>query len=247
MRFIATPFLSLVAVWTCVGRAAEPVDGGKPESHWKLFAECRMATVPQKSALALIAEFGEPERVNAAWDHLERMLEAGEATLEADLIVQGGEEKPLVSESVAEMRYATEYEPPQIPQRLSAKAAPEALKAWPLIGTVPTAFEAREARNVGERFEFTARVLEGGEWISVSVEAMHSRFEKWAKFDFAELPGGEKLAISQPQFSQFKNRSSFRLRNGEKILIGVHKLERPEKTFELFVLQVKARQTGEAQ
>ena len=114
---------------------------------------------------------------------------------------------------------------------------------WPLIGASPTAFETR---NVGERIEFKARVLEHGAWVAISVEATHSRLEEQVKFDFAELPGGEKLAIHQPQFSVLECKSSFRLRNGEKILLGVHKLAKPEKTFELFVLRAKATRAGDA-
>ena len=242
MRHIAAAILLPLSFWPLTAPAGELANGGKQTAAWKVFAECRMVTLPQKAAISLIEEFGEPEKVNDAWDRLERMLESGAATLEADLIVQGAEEKPLVSECVEEMKYPTEYNPPPLPQHLPLAAAPEALKMWPLIGASPTAFETR---NVGERIEFKARVLEDGAWVAISVEAIHSRLREQAKFDFAELPGGEKLAIRQPQFSVLKSKSSFRLRNGEKILLGVHKLAKPEKTFELFVLQVKASRAAE--
>ena len=242
MRFIAAAILLLLTFRPLSTSADDFADARKQGSAWKVFAECRMAVLPQKVAIPLIAEFDEPEKVNDAWDHLERMVEAGAATLQADLIVQGIEEKPLISECVEEMKYPTEYNPPPLPQHLPLAAAPEALKMWPLIGASPTAFETR---NVGERIEFKARVLEDGAWVAISVEAIHSRLREQAKFDFAELPGGEKLAIRQPQFSVLKSKSSFRLRNGEKILLGVHKLAKPEKTFELFVLQVKASRAGE--
>jgi hypothetical protein len=241
MRFIAAATLLCVIFRPSAGRADDSSNGGKRTSAWSVFAECRMATLPQRAAISLIEEFGEPEKVDDAWDRLERMMENGAATLEADLIVQGAEETPLVSKCLEEMKYPSEYNPPQIPQHLSLKAAPEALKMWPLIGATPTAFETR---NVGERIEFKAHVLDDGAWVAISVEAIHSRLREQARFDFAELPGGEKLAVHQPQFNVLESKSSFRLRNGEKILLGVHKLEKPEKTFEIFVLQVKASRAG---
>jgi hypothetical protein len=242
MRSTSAAILLSLAFWPPAARAGDLANGGKQTTAWKVFAECRMATLPQKAAISLIEEFAEPEKVNDAWDQLERLLEGGQATLEADLIVQGAEEKSLVSKCVEELKYPSEYNPPQIPQHLSLKAAPEALKMWPLIGATPTAFATR---NAGERIEFKARVLDDGAWIAISVQAIHSRLREQAKFDFAELPGGEKLSIHQPQFNVLESKSSFRLRNGEKILLGVHKLTSPEKTFELFVLQVKASRAGE--
>jgi hypothetical protein len=243
MRLIAAAILLSLSVWPLAARADDSANSGKQTGAWKVFAECRMATLPQKAAISLIEEFGETEKANDAWDHLERMLENGDATQEADLIVQGAVEKPLASKCVEEVKYPSEYNPPYIPQHLSLKAASEALKIWPLIGASPTAFETRD---VGERIEFKARVLDDGAWIAISVQAIHSRLREQAKFDFAELPGGEKLSIHQPQFNVLESKSSFRLRNGEKILLGVHKLANPEKTFELFVLQVKASRAGEA-
>lgn len=243
MRLIAALILLPLTFWPLTAPAGDSANAGKQRSAWKVFAECRMAALPQKAAIPLIAEFGEPEKVNDAWDHLERMVDSGAATLEADLIVQGADDEHLISECVEEMKYPSEYNPPPLPQHLSLAAAPEALKMWPLIGATPTAFETR---NVGRRIEFKARVSEDGAWIAISVEATHSRLREQAKFDFVELPGGEKLAIHQPQFNILESKSSFRLRNGEKILLGVHKLAKPEKTFELFVLQVKASRAGEA-
>jgi hypothetical protein len=37
-----------------------------------------------------------------------------------------------------------------------------------------------------------------------------------------------------------KESSTFRVRNGERILLGAHKLPAPEKTFELFLFEAKA-------
>ncbi len=235
--------LALLLAWAAMSRAVDAPGDRKPAGEWKVFAECRMATLPQKAAMVLIEEFESPEKADAAWSHLDRMLEDGEATLEADLIVQGSEEKSLVSQSLEELKYATEFEPPRLPQRLSsAEEAPEALKVWPVIGATPTAFGMR---TVGETLDLKAQVLYGGAWISVSVNAMHSRLREQAKFDFAELPGGQRLKMPYPQFSHMQSHSSFRLKNGERILLGAHKLANPAKTFELFVLQVKASRVGE--
>ena len=40
----------------------------------------------------------------------------------------------MVAESVKEMRYATEYMPPQLPQSVPGKDGANALKNWPHVG-----------------------------------------------------------------------------------------------------------------
>jgi general secretion pathway protein D len=169
------------------------------------------------------------------------MIERGEATLVANLNLRGEAGARLVSESVQEMRYPTEYTPPQLPDHIPKEKATEFLKNWPHVGIVPTAFETR---NVGETLELQADVSNDGQWISMNVIPQHVRFLRFAKFDAGILPSGERLSVEQPQFTTLKNTLSMHVRAGQRVLLGVHKIPEDENDMELFFLRVRAQKTG---
>lgn len=50
-----------------------------------------MVTLPQKTALPLIAELNDEAKVEAAWTRVQEMIAKGEATLVANLIAKGFE------------------------------------------------------------------------------------------------------------------------------------------------------------
>ncbi len=158
--------------------ADDPAAAPPVPRNWTVFATCQMVIVSQKAALPLVAEFSEDEKADAAWDKVQKMIETGEATLVAELVSKGVQGQNLVSETVEEMRYAAAYEPPQLPEKIPAENAVEALKAWPHVGIVPTAFETR---NVGQTLAVSVRVSDDGKWLDADhVNPSHVRFWKWA-------------------------------------------------------------------
>jgi hypothetical protein len=131
----------------------------------------------------------------------------------------------------------TEFAPPRAPDCLARENPIGALNAWPVLSAIPSSFEARYA---GATLEIETGVSEDGRQLRVALTAQHTRFQTWRSFDFAEVANGKRLSLSQPIFHTMKNVSTIPLRNGEKILLGAHKLPEPAKTFELFLLDVTA-------
>lgn len=217
----------------------------KDTQEWSITAECQMILVPQKIALGLIAELSDDAKIDAAWPRVQQMIEQGQIESLASLVVKGRPGGKLIAETVEAMRYATEFDPPQVPDKLPHENALEVLKAWPVVGVTPTAFETR---NVGQTLEMEASLSGDGNWLDVKVVPQHVRFLRWAKIDAGRLPNGERLSIEQPYFHTMKNNLELRLHNGQRVLLGVHKLPEPDQKFyELFVLHVKATKPGVSQ
>jgi len=201
-----------------------------------------MVTLPQKAALPLIASFGDDDQSDAAWDKVQKMIESGEAKLVADLSLKGSNGQTLISETVEEVRYAKEFQPPALPDKMPSEKALETLKTWPAVAITPTAFETRKT---GEMLTLKVSVPEDGKWLDGTAAPEHVRFLRWDKFDAGKLANGDSLTVQQPQFHSMKNTLSLRLKNGQKALLGVHKVPNVENTFEFFLLHISATKTGE--
>ena len=221
--------------------ASVRADDAVSRMRWSLHAECQMLVLPQKLALPLIADLNDDAKIEAAWAAAQQMIARGDATLVANLDLKGEAGKPLLSASVEEVRYPTEFDPPQLPQDVPKEKIAEVLKSWPVVGITPTAFETR---NVGTTLELNATVSDDGEWISADVTPQHVRLLRMDKFDAGTMPSGEHLTVEQPQFLALKNTLKMHLRSGQRMLVGVHKLPGDENKMALFLLRVTALKTG---
>ena len=218
-------------------------DDAVSKARWSIHAECQMLVLPQKLALPLIADLNDDAKVEAAWASAQQMIARGEATLAAHLDLKGDAGEKLLSESVEEYRYPTEFDPPQLPDGVPKDNIAEVLKNWPVVGVTPTRFETR---NLGATLELNAMVSDDGKWISAEVTPQHVRLLRSETFDAGTMPSGEHLSIAQPQFTYLKNTLKMHLQPGHRTLIGVHKLPGDENKMELFILRVDAKKTGES-
>ena len=222
--------------------ASVHADDAVSKARWSIHAECQMIVLPQKLALPLIADLNDDAKVEAAWANAQQMIARGEATLAAHLDLKGEAGAKLVSESVEEYRYPTEFDPPRLPEGVPKENLAEVLKNWPVVGITPTSFETR---NLGASLELNATVSDDGKWISAEVTPQHIRLLRSEKFDAGTMPSGEHLSIAQPQFTSLKNTLKMHLQAGHRTLIGVHKLPGDENKMELFILRVDAKKMGE--
>jgi len=213
------------------------------EARWMLIGECQMVVLSQKAAWPLIPDLSDDEKIEAAWTKLQQMIERGEATLAANLMVRGEPGEKLVAESFHELRYATEFQPPELPDSTHMEKSVDHLKNWPYVGITPTAFETR---NVGTRLELTGTVSQDGQWISVETDPSHVRFLRFEKIDAGVLASGEHLSVEQPHFSTLRNVVALQIRAGQRILLGVHKIPTDEDNMEFFFLRVRTQRTGKA-
>jgi hypothetical protein len=206
------------------------------EHSWNITAECQMVIVPQKAALSLLSELLDEGRCDAAYGKLQKMIEAGQAELAAQLVARTTNNDRAVAETIEESRYATEFDPPSVPA--NSEENPKILKEWPIIGITPTSFETR---NIGSTLEITVEVRSQSNWLYVTAVPQHVRFLRWAKTDAGKLANGEHLYVEQPIFHTMRNKSEFYLKNGQRVLLGAHKVpERPDQ-MELFLLRVEAK------
>ncbi len=229
------PFLRCVVVFALAH--AVPLFADDPV-RWNAVTECQMVVLPQKAALALLPELQDDAKIDAAFAKLQTMIAAGEAQLAANLVAKSIAGQKSTAESVEEMKYATEYDPPIFPDKIPKENPIEFLKAWPVNGPTPRGFAERK---FGATMESQPSAAEDGRWIDVAITLEHSRFLRWNKFDSGILSTGKAVSFEQPHFHSLKNIASIRLRNGQRILVGVHKLAPPETAFELFLLRVVAR------
>src|SRR5687768_6261445 len=82
---------------------------------WQVMAECQMVVLPQKAALPLIHELNDESKIDAAFARIQEMITREEATLVANLVVKGRAGEMLRSDSIEEIRYPTDYNPPDLP------------------------------------------------------------------------------------------------------------------------------------
>ncbi len=204
--------------------------------RWNVTAECDMITLPQKAALALIPELQDETKIEAAFARLQAMIERKEATLVAHQVAKGRDGEKVVVETVEEFRYATAYHSPEIPPVPAEKEA--AAKAPTVAGVTPSDFETR---NLGVTLEMESKALDGGRALSVDVTAQHVLLHRMEKFDAGRRPDGKQLSIEQPQFGSFRDTCSMLLRNGQRVLLGVHKFPGTQaETMEICLLKVSA-------
>lgn len=241
------PVLFLLFAAAGSGWAEEPAAkqpaAQKPVPEWMVTAECRMIVVKEAAMLALMPELLDDAKIEAASAKLDAMLGKGEAQLAASLLVRTSDGVRGVGATIEEFRYPTEFDPPQVPTELPKENPLEVLKAWPVVGITPTAFETR---NMGPSLEIEAVVRPEGAGISVNAVPQHVRFLRWEKYEAGVLANGKHLTVDQPQFFTTKTFFSFDFRNGQVALVGVHKMIEPAGSYELVLLRVSARKWNDA-
>jgi hypothetical protein len=239
--FIMRKIFLFLALPLFLSRADEPAASPAEPATWTIQIECRMVDLPQKAALPLIAKSTNGTSGSEIWNEVERLLESDEAVLRAEIFMPISASGYSSSETVTEVSYPTDFDSFPLPAQLPKEQVEEALKAWPVKGSFPTSISMRK---IGESLEIDEGVSSDGLWIDVKLHALHTHLVKWQTFDYGELPTGERLSVKQPYFEKELDDGEFRCKNGESLLLGVHKLAGQEKTFELCLIRVTAKKTG---
>jgi len=238
-RFHAFLFAAALLGLQAGARSDEP-----PLPKWEVIAECQMVVLPQKAALPLLSDLQEDAKIDAAFAKLQEMIGRGEATLAANLMARGTGDNKLVAQSVEEVRYPTEFDPPNLPSEIPKEKPADFLKAWPAVSITPTAFETR---NVGTILELTVTAVSlDGQWITADVAPQHVRLPRHAKYDAGILASGDRLTMEQPLFTVLKSACTLQAHSGQRLLVGVHKVPGEENSMELFFLRIRAQKVGAA-
>lgn len=207
---------------SCITLIRSPVLAAEEEAPWKVCADLAVFAVAEKRALELIPQLQREDRVEVVFAQLEKEFAAGTAELAAAPLLTVLGNTSGVIEAGEQMPYPTEFDPPKLPRELPAENVADALKAWPAVSITPTSFEKR---LVGVTFEFASeKVAPNAAWVDVTVKVLHTRLLRMMRFEAGILPGGKTIGVEQPVFHSVTSFASTRLRNGQRALIGVHKL-----------------------
>ena len=192
-----------------------------------------MVAMPQEKALALLPDLRSPERIEAAVTEIFTAIEHKEAVLMGYPIVCTTSGQRSTSEAVLEKRYPTEFSPPQIAGTFASGSTAASGEEHVL----PTAFESR---NCGATLEVEPVVRPGGDWIDLNLVPQRVALMGFDGYEYGQPLTGKILKIEQPQFFTTKIITSTLIRNGQRTLLGVHKLLQPENHIEFFILQAVA-------
>jgi hypothetical protein len=222
---------------------------------WSVRTEVLMVAVPEATFLELLPALRSPSTIDAACDKLLEAVKSGKAILTGYPVVFSDQGQRAVGESIVEKRYPVEFEPPQVPQTFgnstptkTTRTAPPAPKdgnstALPSL-PFPTSFETR---NVGVTLEAESIVSADGKHITINAVPQRVEFLGFDNFGAERIgkipipvPDQPRFGVDQPRFALSKVTFSLTIKNGEKLLVAVNPLSKPEKYVEVFVLQANA-------
>lgn len=203
------------------------------DAQWSVRVDVLMVAMPQDKLLPLLPDLRDPKKIDAAVDQLLTAVQRKEAILTGYPTVNTLDGTRSMSEAIFEKRYPTEFEPPQNPQNKSTSSPalePTAVNDSPL----PTAFETR---NLGVTLEVEPHVNTRGDSIRIDVVSQRVELLGFDSFDAIKTASGRSVKIDQPQFFTSKVNAKVRVQNGQRALIAVHLLAKPENYLEVFILQ----------
>ena len=182
------------------------------------------------------------ERVAAGVGELRAMIANGKAELVGApllLTTSGGRG---VTETIEEIRFATEFDPPVGPGRFNVSPAAQLQPQKPVHPVirlippidVPTAFETR---NVGVTLEIEPTVASDGRTIEVNIVHQYSSHEGVTRL--FSTTGGHDWRYQQPAFRTLGTTTSVTCISGEWRLLNASVLGAPAR-MEFFLIRVSA-------
>jgi hypothetical protein len=203
---------------------------------WNVRVELLMVAMPQEKLLPLLPDLKDPNKSEGAVTKLLAAIERKEAILTGypTLHVLDGDRE--TSETIAEKRYPTEFEPPTNSQ---PKGAPEPVDPGKAVeeSPLPTAFETR---NLGVSLEVEARVVGRGKSIRLFLYPQRTGLLGFDSYDAVRTASGKVVKVDQPNFFTLKSSTTLTVASGQYELVGVHVLTKPENYLEVFIVQAVA-------
>ena len=220
--------------------------------------DVQMVSISTEAALSLVPALSDEKTIGEASARLMKMIVNDEATLlgwpvlwlrsgfQAD---RKAEEKSRdatdlapteytthpSSETLEELRYSTEFDPPQVPGGFQPpiNIRPTRPK-WGAI--VPTTFEVR---NLGCHLEAEAEVNSDGSVISLTLSQSYVRLRNFDHFHGQTSPLGIGGEMVQPRFLKSSATNQIRVRNGKAALLSVFVVHKPEPRVEVSLIRAK--------
>lgn len=199
-----------------------------------------MVELPQAKALALLPDLNDDAKIDGACAQIMEAIGRKEATLVGYPVVHSLSGDKATVETIDEILYPTQFQPPQMPQNITLTSSDTVLDDLN-ISACPTGFEKR---NAGVTVEYEAVVRPGGKWINVNIQPQHVVFQGNEQFEVGKTVKIDAV-LAQPKFFTTKVSTSLLVRNGQRVLLGVHQLKSPENRIEFDVLKISTTLTGD--
>lgn len=223
-----------VALLAATALAADP-------SALNVVIEVQMVAVPRTTALPLVADLRNPEKVEAGYAKIQELLATGTAQLIAWPVVTTRPGQRAVAENIQEIRYPNEFEPAATEIHLTDKEGTITKQPNEVRGieqpVTPTSFETR---NIGATLEVEPSINAADGTIELNLVAQHVRLHGTRKtvIESAAI----KTVVEQPDFAANKAQTAVTLKNGQRLLLGVFQTDEPADHLELFLLKAEYRQ-----
>jgi type II secretory pathway component GspD/PulD (secretin) len=231
---VKTPFFALLPLLAATAFAAEP-------GALNIIIEVQMVAVPRATALPLIPDLRNPEKIEAAVAKIQELLASGTAQLVAWPVVTTRPGQRAIAENIQEIRYATEFEPASTEIQLTDKEGAITKQPNEVRGidqpVTPTSFETR---NAGATLEVEPSINPTDGAIELNLVAQHVRLRGMRKIVIES--GAIKTTLDQPDFSTNKTQTTVTLKNGQRLLLGVFQTDEPADHLELFLLKAEYRE-----
>lgn len=200
------------------------------DARWNVAVDVQMVALPEELTLVFIADFqsGDEAKVEAAVGQLQDLLKKKQAILMGWPWAIGVDGDRIVSETIVEQRYPTEWDPAILVP--DPPATPPAAK--PESSVSPTGFETR---NLGITLEVEPTVLSDGREIVLSLVAQRVSLDEFERFNLGRSKDGQTVHTEQPQFANSKITTTLKVRSGQHVLIGTHLLAKPKNHMEFVI------------
>ncbi|EDY19229.1 hypothetical protein CfE428DRAFT_3406 [Chthoniobacter flavus Ellin428] len=237
---LAAPVSGALAAPASGALAAPVFDPTRPQRPTPdVRIEMQVVAVPERIGIALMPDLKSKEKIEAANTRIQQMLAKGTAKLIGWPIMTTHTGQRAVIEAIKEIRWATEYHPPtlnvsEVPADPPAKVTPSVDVST--LEAFPTAFETR---NAGVTLEVEPVIAPDGKTIDLNIVPQHVRLTGFKKVTIEGAAHKGKTIVEQPEFNTNKVTTSRRLKNGERVLMGIYPTEDPPKHLEIFLLKVE--------
>jgi len=246
-----TQVVCLTAFFAATGHNMSAADKDKKEpapkeaanTQWNVRVEVLMVAMPEEKFLTLLPDLQNEAKIEKIVPELLEAVKRKEMILRGDPMILASNGQRVVSETIKEKRYPTDFTPPQESQTgTSATDKPPAAEVnqpWP---------SAFETRNTGVTLEVEAVVRNDGDWIDLNIVPQDVELLGFDSYSAAAKKNGgplkdedPKFNVDQPLFFTMKTTTSLSLRNGQYVLLDNHKMARPEGYVEIFIVHAVAK------
>lgn len=180
MKLSASATIRLLLSWCCaiVPALSFGADGTEIAPGWNIRTELLVVQVPQGIGLSMRNRLTDDAVVDAAVNDLRQMIVAAQATLIGTVIAWTPSGERGVSETIEEIRYSTEFDPPHPPRNFGpqpsvAERIASSVRYGPQNIDVPTSFETR---NAGVTLECTGTASADGRSVRLDLVAQSVRY-----------------------------------------------------------------------